>query len=128
MKRLLLSLLILAPAPVLAQADRPTCGVADECKESRLFRALGMGVYATKATDAAATEWALRTIPGAYEGNPLLQRGEFRVPLQIVVPVVSNELTAKMYRDGHKRKALWIRVGIVAFYGYLTAHNLRQGR
>lgn len=94
-------------------------------KEDALFRVFGWTTYGVVAGDLISTEVGLSQ-PGVYEANPLQQNRAVRLSAHVALTVVANRTTAKLYRDGHKKAALWTRVAIVAAFGYVTASNLRR--
>jgi len=114
-KAALLFLLALAlSAPLAAEEKR---------EESRLFRALGYAMFASKAGDFASTELVLAT--GGYETNPLMQNRGTRIAGTIAYPVIANYATAKVYQK-HPKLAIATRIAIVGLYGWAVAHNLRE--
>jgi hypothetical protein len=116
MRRAIIIAVLLLASPLAAQED--------ERKESKLFRIMGWTTYATSYGDLATTEYGLAQ--GAVELNPLQRNCLTRATTHLVVPIVVNYTTAKLYRDGHEKTALWIRIAATAGYGYVIAHNLRQ--
>lgn len=112
---------------VLALVVAASPGAAEEKREeeSALFRAMGIATYAVFAGDLGSTELGLSTGRG-YEANPFMQNRYARIGSHVVMPVAVNHVTAKLYQRGEKKKALWFRIAVVAGYGYLTAHNLRE--
>ena len=108
-------LLILASAPSVF-ADEPR-------KETKLFRALGWAHVGVQFGDLASTEYALNQ-GNAREGNPFLTHPAARYTIKPIVTFGLNAASAKLYQTNPKL-ALWMRVGLVAGYGYVIAHNLR---
>ena len=102
----------------------PLAAQEDERKESKLFRIMGWTTYATSYGDLATTEYGLAH--GAVELNPLQRNCLARATTHLVVPIVVNYTTAKLYRDGHEKTALWIRIAVTVGYSYVVANNLRQ--
>lgn len=91
-----------------------------------LFDAMGLGVYAAKAGDSLSTELALQRV-GTVEVNPFMADRGVRLAASVVGAVAVNWGTARLHRT-KPRLALWMRIGVVAGWGYVTAHNLRVGR
>ena len=90
-----------------------------------LFDAFGLGVYAAKVGDTVSTEIALRRL-GTYEANPLMRNRGVRLATTVAAPLLFNCATAHLH-ETHPRAALWMRIGVVVGWGYITAHNLRAG-
>ena len=91
-----------------------------------LFGALGYGVYVAKAGESLSSELALQRA-GTTEGNPLLVNRGVRLAAGTIAAPLFNLGTAKLHHR-HPRLALWMRIGVVVGWGYVTAHNLRVGR
>lgn len=92
--------------------------------QGTLFRLLGTTAYFVSAGDYVSTHYALRN--GYEELNPLQRNEGARLAAHVALPVLVNWGTAELHKDGHEKVALWIRIGMVAAYGYATAHNLRN--
>ena len=99
-----------------------TVSTAESEEPFTLFRALGWTTYGVSAADNISTEIALSK--GAYEGNPFMRNRTVRIPY----PILINYATEKARQKGHEKVALWMRIALIAGYGYVAAHNLRQGR
>ncbi|MHA2068877.1 MAG: hypothetical protein ACXABY_31325 [Candidatus Thorarchaeota archaeon] len=112
MRKLTLVFLLLA-SPVVAEE-----------KESKLFRVAGWAVYGVSGGDVISTEIVLSN--GGREVNPLMRNRAIRVSSHVLLPLSINSMTADLYRRGNKKGALWIRIALVAGYGYVISHNLRQ--
>ena len=110
---LVLALFLLA-SPVAAQ----------ECEESGLFRVLGWTTYGVMAGDVVSTDLALSR--GGYEMNPLQGNRFVRISSHVAFGLTMNYMSAKVYKSGRKKTALWMRIATVAAFGYATAHNLRS--
>lgn len=93
---------------------------AQEREESKAFRVLGWATYGTVAADAITTEIGL--CRGAREVNPLQRNRAVRLSTHAAFGIGFNYGTAKLYAN-HPKVALWMRIGAVAFFGFLTAHN-----
>lgn len=113
MRPVLLLALFLLAAPTAAQ----------ESEESGLFRILGWATYGVMAGDVVSTELVLAQ--GGYERNPFQENRFVRVSSHAAYGLAMNHLSAKVYKSGRKKTALWMRIAIVAGFGYVTAHNLR---
>lgn len=106
-----------------------TPSAADEKpKKSRLYNALGYALVGTAASDLVSTELALRE-PGTREANPLMATNtETRVAVKASVTALVFLASNHAHAKGHDKAALWLRIAVVAGYGYVTAHNLRHVR
>lgn len=113
-----------------AQQEQKHAAKAEQAQEekepSKLFRALGWGVYGASAADVISTEIALSR--GAYEGNPFMRNRPLRISFHIGVPILVNYATEKARKKGHEKVALWMRIALVAGYSAVAVHNLRQGQ
>lgn len=89
-----------------------------------LFRALGLATYGVSGGDIVSTELALAN--GSFELNPTQRNRAVRITTHAVWAPLFNHTTDRLYRGGHKKTALWLRIGMVAAMGYATAHNLRN--
>lgn len=107
------------------QEQTPKAEQGQQKEPSKLFRAMGWGVYGSSGADLISTEIALSR--GAYEGNPFMRNRPVRISYHIALPIFFNWVTEKDRKNGHEKRALWMRIAFVAAYGYVTAHNLRQG-
>jgi len=92
---------------------------------SKLFRALGWGVYGASAADLICTEIALSR--GAYEANPFMRNRAVRISYHVAFPILINYATEKDRKNGDDKRALWVRIAFVAAYAVITTQNLRQG-
>lgn len=125
MKTQTLTLLVLL---VAGSAFAGRCEVLKEgCPEepTKLYRALGLAVWGTKMGDAVSTEMVLG-VEGGVERNPFLQHRGVRISAAVAAPIIVNWGSDELRKRGHPKIALWLRIGAVAYWGYLTAHNLRQ--
>ena len=126
MKILLLVLAALEPqieAPTQVETPTQIEALTQIEAPSRLYRALGFGVFITKAGDFASTEYVLSR--GGVEKNPFMQRRDVRVAVTALLPFALNWSTEAVRKDGHPKIALWMRIGLVVAHGYLIQHNLR---
>ena len=123
---------LLFVAPNTLSAENLSERQKDECSgefrepskpEDKLFFGFGLGMYAAAAGDLASTEWALSQ-PGIVERNPLMTERSIRVATHIVAPTVAWWATDWIQKQGHRKTALLIRIGLTAGYTYLTVHNL----
>ncbi len=115
MKRtLILSILLFASTAHAQEVDT----------ESDLFKILGWTTYGVMAGDVISTQYGLSR--GFVEANPLQRNTAVRVSSHVAVAVLANHATARLHDAGHRKTALWMRVAIVAGYGYVTAMNLRR--
>lgn len=103
-----------------------TLFVAVPAASADFFDAMGLGVYAAKAGESLSTELALQR-DGVVEGNPFLANRSVRLSVGVVTAPLFNLATAKIHKT-RPRLALWMRIGVVVGWGYVTAHNLRVGR
>lgn len=110
--------LILSASTAIAQNAK------NSNSENDLFRILGWTTYGVMAGDVVSTQIGLNR--GFVEANPLQRNTAIRISSHVVVPILTNYATARLYEAGHRKTALWMRIAIVAGYGYVTAHNLRQ--
>ncbi|MGH7262226.1 MAG: hypothetical protein ACREI9_16440, partial [Nitrospiraceae bacterium] len=95
-------------------------------KKSGLYNAMGVALVGTSISDLASTEWALRQAD-VREANPLMSGGpEARIVLKSTAATLVFVGSDHLHKKGHTRTALWLRIAVVAGYGYVTAHNLRQ--
>ena len=97
---------------------------AVENGESDFFKILGWTTYGVIAGDLASTEIGISQ--GAIEANPLMRNRAVRISSHAVVAVVANHATARLHRAGHEKMALWMRIAMVAGYGYIISRNMRQ--
>lgn len=117
--RALLLMLLLVAAPAAA-ADRP------------LTSAIGpsAALLAGSTLDLASTLHALKTVPGAEEGNPILAHGGTAglvVPKLALTAAIVYSLT-RLSHGGHPTAAKWIGyVGGAAFAG-IAYRNSQVGR
>ena len=89
-----------------------------------LFKFAGVGMFAASAGDIATTEWGLSQ-PGIYEANPASTQRGVRIATHVVAPAIVWWTTEKMHKQGRKKLALAIRIGLMVAYSYAAAHNLR---
>ena len=101
---------------------------ADEKKEkSGLYKAMGIALVGTAASDVLSTELALLSNPTVREGNPLMATStEARVVMKASMTAVVFVASDHLHKTGHEKMALWLRIATVAGYGIVTAHNLRH--
>ena len=118
------------PATVTAILLLATLVSADEKEKlhndphnDKLFDALSFGVYITKVGDFASTEYLIYR--GGVEDNPFMQNRSTRVVATTLYPFAFNWATNEIRKDGHPKIALWMRIGFIAWHGYLIQHNLR---
>ena len=98
----------------------------DQAREpSKLYRALGLAGYGVSAGDVLSTEYTIAR--GGFESNRLVQNRGVLISSHVAVPVFINWTSEEFRKAGHGKVALWMRIGFVAYWGYLTAHNLRVG-
>ena len=109
------ALLVVLTAPALSATEKR--------EETRLFKALGWAHIGAQFGDLASTEYALNS-GLAREGNPMMQNPAVRYTVKPVAAFGLNAATAKLYQT-NPNAALWMRIALVAGYGYITAHNLR---
>jgi hypothetical protein len=114
---IILSMFLVVAAPALAQQE-------EDGRESTLFRVMGWTTYGTSAADLITTEYGLSH--GAVELNPLAKNCLQRCATHALIPPIVNFTTAKLYRSGHKKTALWVRIGVTAMYSFVVVRNLRQ--
>jgi hypothetical protein len=99
----------------------------EEREPSAAFRAMGWATVATAASDVLSTQYILSG--GGVETNPLAPKG---IKGMVVAKAGATAgvlyITEHLRKTGHEKKALWIRIGTVAAWGYITAHNIRVGR
>ena len=120
MKHAIVLTALLVASPLAAQEGKGD----DDREESKLFQIMGWATYGASAGDLITTEYGLAN--GAVELNPLQQHCITRCAAHALIPPLVNFTTAKLHRAGHEKAALWIRIAVVAGYGYAIAHNLRQ--
>lgn len=89
-----------------------------------LFRAAGVGMFASAAADLATTELGLAK-PGIVESNPFQGSGGARVALHVAVPVFLYWATERARRKGHGKLALLMRIGVNIAFSYAAMHNTR---
>lgn len=120
MKTLTMLLVILSATFAIAE---------EENEESKLFRAMGVGVWITQVTDLASTQYTIHS--GGYEQNPLWTNDTARNTLGAAAKMGfaygMNRATAHMYRHGKKKEALLIRIAIVSAFTYVSTKNLYIG-
>ena len=102
---------------------------ADEVNEEfgKLYRSLGLASYVVKAGDFASTEYGFANYPGVRELHPMFQSRDARIVGTIALPIFFNWATNKVYRSGHERIALWMRIAYVAFNSVVIVSNLSGG-
>ena len=104
-----------APAPAPTSASTRARGVLE-----------GL-IVGTGALDVWSSQRAFAN--GAREGNPLAPEAlgaQVLMKAGMTAGVIwcARALDAR----GHRKHALWMRIGVIALWGYATAHNLRHAR
>lgn len=117
--RAIVLLLLLVAAPAAAE-DRP------------LSSAIGpsAALLAGSTLDLASTLHALRTVPGAEEGNPILSHGGTAglVVTKVALTAAIVYAITRISKQGHPKAAAVIGyVGGIAFAG-IAFHNTQVGR
>lgn len=108
--------------PSTAMQVDPESPVQPKDEPGKLFRGLGWAVYGTSAAEIVTTE--LLMARGGYERNPLMRNRAVRIGVHIVVPVAVNKATEFIRKEGLPRYALWIRIAVVAMWGFTSARNI----
>jgi hypothetical protein len=91
--------------------------------DNGFFRFMGVGMFAASAGDIGTTEWGLRQ-DGIYEGNPISTNRGVRIATHVVAPAVVWWTTEKMHKQGRKKLALVLRIGLMVAYSYAAMHNI----
>ena len=92
---------------------------------SRLFQGFGIAMFAASTADVATTEWALSR-PQNYEANPLMANRGVRIAAHAALPAAAWWTTEWMQKQGHRKAALFLRIGVTAGYSFLALHNSRS--
>jgi hypothetical protein len=90
-----------------------------------LFAVLGVGMFVAASGDVASTEWGL-TRPYLYEANPLMRRRPIRIASHAAVPLAMWWASDQLHKNGQRKLATAMRIGVIAAYGYATLHNTRM--
>ena len=94
-------------------------------EKSGLYKAMGVALVGTAASDLWSTELALRS-PDVREANPIMATNmEARLAVKASATALVFLGSDHVHSKGHTRVALWLRIATVAGYGYVTLHNLR---
>lgn len=79
--------------------------------------------------DIATTAHALRTVPGAYESNPLLQGSNARrIALKSVTTSGVLVLSSQLEKRGHGRAAKVLLYSLSAVTGAVVVNNMARVR
>ena len=78
-------------------------------------------MFVASAADAATTEGLAR--PQSFEANPLMANRFVRIASRVALPAVA---WIRMQRQGHRKAALFLRIGVAAGYSLLAVHNAPQ--
>ena len=81
-------------------------------------------IIGASLADLATTELALRGVPGAVEGNPLMVSTSVRVPLKLAYTGAVLWLYRTLEKRGQHRWARFVLVWAVAVWGGAAARNL----
>jgi len=109
--------------PLAEAPKRPLAG--RDVEPGALFSGLGVGMFLATSGDAVSTEWGLSR-PGVYEANPLMRNRAVRIGAHVAVPTLMWWASDHFYKNGQRKVAWALRIGMTAAYGYVTLHNVRK--
>jgi hypothetical protein len=85
-----------------------------------------VALLAAKLGDTITTEQLLGR--GGAELNWFMREEGARYAATIAGPIAVELCARKLERHGHKKVALWIRIGAIAAWSFAAANNLRLER
>jgi hypothetical protein len=108
----------------LGQADLQTS--AAPAGAARDLDLLTLGVVGAGAADLATTEWALATVPGARDANPLVRGPASAVVVKLGMTAGVLLLDREFRRRGHPRAGKVLKIATIVVWGGCAAWNARQ--
>jgi len=111
---------VAALGPAEVQTSAAPAGAARE------LDLLTLGVLGAGAADLATTEWALATVPGARDVNPLVRGPASAVVVKLGMTAGVLLLDREFKRRGHPRAGRVLKVATIVVWGSCAAWNARQ--
>ena len=89
---------------------------------------LTFGVLGAAAADLGTTQWALATVPGAHDANPLVRGSGSAVAVKAGMTAGVLLLDRHLQRTGHRRAGKVLKIAVIVAWGSCAAWNVRQAR